>query len=372
MNTKPVFPEMRSLPVTERLSLPDRAELLPQIESGQLDHLDFRARVFVMGPNRNSYNFRQQDMADFAASFEGQPFLRDHATYTVDSRDGTILSSQMDGSTMIQDVRLTTRRGMTDYIEGKLDRFSIGWWDYTDITCNICNDSFLSQNCEHWPGRTYRLPGGASAKCEITFVQPKGKETSAVNTPAVPGTGIEAALQCKLDIINEFENLVVEKPGSGELVSEQALTTQESPENLAAQARHAERAGRLETAQGYTLQGVNPMNVREMMKRRATCIEQARALHSLAEQEARDLGEDERAQFNALMDEADKLQGQIETIKAERARLEIAEASLETLSSDPEKPAGTTTPKALKRPAFDALSPAERAAFVRGGGKIED
>ena len=52
MKNKPL-PILRSLPVHEKLDLPSRAEMLPKIESGEIDHLDFQARVYGTGKNRN-------------------------------------------------------------------------------------------------------------------------------------------------------------------------------------------------------------------------------------------------------------------------------------------------------------------------------
>ena len=58
----------------------DRKTLLEQIDSGEITKIDFPARVFVDGPNRNHLRFYGTDLAAFAASFQGQPFLRNHDT----------------------------------------------------------------------------------------------------------------------------------------------------------------------------------------------------------------------------------------------------------------------------------------------------
>lgn len=192
MKRKPL-PILQSLPVTARLSLPPRAEILPQIESGELDHLDFEARVYGTGKNKNPYTFKDDDLQNFAASFEGMPFLRNHDTMNIEARDGTIIDSTLEGQAFKQTIRLTTRRGMTDFIEGKIDRFSIGWF-YDDATCSICKSSWFESECRHWPGSIYKVEG-KDARCTLIFVNPTGKETSAVNTPAVEGTGITARLQ---------------------------------------------------------------------------------------------------------------------------------------------------------------------------------
>ena len=189
MKKKPA-PILRSLPIVDQLKLPDRAVILPQIESGELDHIDFTARVYRADTrNHNPYIFQAKDLDGFAASFEGQPFLRNHDTMDIDARDGTIIDSSLEGSTFKQTVRITTRRGMTDFVEGKIDRFSIGWF-YDDILCSICNQSWFT--CSHMPGHTYKVGEAKEDKiCQLIFINPTGKETSAVNAPAIEGTGID-------------------------------------------------------------------------------------------------------------------------------------------------------------------------------------
>src|SRR3989337_363571 len=93
---KKLMPILRSLPVHEKLELPSRAEMLPKIESGEIDHLDFQARVYGTGKNRNPYVFKDEDLHSFADSFEGQPFLRNHDTMDIDARDGTIIDSSLE------------------------------------------------------------------------------------------------------------------------------------------------------------------------------------------------------------------------------------------------------------------------------------
>ena len=114
------------------------------------------------------------------------------------------------------------------------------------------------------------------------------------------------------------------------------------------------------------------MNIRELLKKRAGLIEQAAALHTLAETENRDLSVEERVQFGGLMDEADTLEAQIKTIQEERARIAAAQASLAQPAGEAEKPAPGTASKTMKREQFNALSQNERAAFVKSGGNLED
>lgn len=203
MPAKPTIPDFFSTPILAELAdlsanLPKgktRAEVLNMIESGELESIEFDAKVYRHVRNTNYYTFPAESLADFAASFAGQPFLRDHATYLIEARDGTILTSRLDGDLFIQRISLTTRRGMTSYVEGQIDRFSVGWY-YDEILCSICNQSFWSLDCNHRIGKKYKLTDGAEATCQLVFTNPKGKETSAVNAPGVVGeTGILAALE---------------------------------------------------------------------------------------------------------------------------------------------------------------------------------
>ena len=188
-----------SLFLQAKPELPPRTEILPKIESGEIDHLDFPATVFQNGPLRAPFQFREQDLSAFAKSFEGLPFLRNHDQYDIEARDGTIISSEMIGNTMHQVISLTTRKGMTAFVEGQIDRFSIGWHPPEIVLCSICNTDWLQ--CSHMPGRKYTTPTGQKT-CLLVMIQPVGKETSAVNTPASDGTGLLSSFEeYKLEVI---------------------------------------------------------------------------------------------------------------------------------------------------------------------------
>ncbi len=172
-----------------------RGTLLDELDVGTLKSLEVQIVPFLAEfPNRNFYRFREEDLAGFAASFEGQPFLRNHATGDIANRDGTILVSVLDGVAVRQTVRLTTQRGIRSFLEGQIDRFSIGWF-YTGVTCSVCSGDWFERSCNHWPGHEYKDGKGTSlGVCELIFEGPTGKETSAVNVPAVPGTHIVSVL----------------------------------------------------------------------------------------------------------------------------------------------------------------------------------
>ena len=360
---KPIMPVLYSLPLAERLELPSRAELLPKIENGEVDHLDFRARVYGTGRNRNPYEFRAEDMSAFASSFEGQPYLRNHDTFDIDARDGTILSSRLEGGAFVQDIRLTTRRGMTDYIEGKMDRFSIGWF-YDDCMCSICQSSWFSAECVHWPGRKYQTAAGEKT-CMLIFINPSGKETSAVNVPAVEGTGIDASLM-------EFKLSLLGEPQPEENGLEPA-----QPEKVETSARVRETyKARLQLAvKKNPIQGVsNIMNVRQLQTQRTALVEEAQAIASLADTEERDFTDAERARFNEIVGEngeIDTIDAKLEQVSREREAL-AQKVQAKLTSKEPVKPEADANPGTIKRAEFNKLDAYVQAEYVKSGKKIVD
>jgi hypothetical protein len=165
----------------------DRGALRKRLAAGELEELEFEAVVFrAVYPNRNFVRFRPEDLGAFAASFVDTPFLRNHDLHDVGARDGTVIDAWCEGPDMHQKVRLTTQRGIGDFLNGVLDRFSIGWYAQR-AECSVCGQDWLK--CDHWPGEEYAVDGRA-ATCELVMVAPQGRETSAVNAPAVDGTGV--------------------------------------------------------------------------------------------------------------------------------------------------------------------------------------
>ena len=102
----------------------NREQLLADIASGKTPYIEFPALVFKDGRNANLVRVREAELPAFARSFEQMPFLRNHDTYDIESRDGTIMASEFESAGMRQTIRLTTRKGMTAYVEGQIVRIS--------------------------------------------------------------------------------------------------------------------------------------------------------------------------------------------------------------------------------------------------------
>ena len=190
---KPITPLLYTHPTHQPIAFPPerRQELRRALDANELDHIEFDAVTFdATIPNANHIGFKPDQLDAFAASFASKPFLRDHDTDHIDSRDGIIHASAHQNGQFVQRIRITTRRGMQDYLEGKIDRFSVAW-NFSAIECTICGGNWME--CDHWPGRSYAV-NGVKSVCTLIFDNPTGKECSAVNDPAVPGTGIIAQL----------------------------------------------------------------------------------------------------------------------------------------------------------------------------------
>ena len=176
-----------------------RHALRAKLAAGELDELVFEACVFrAVYPNRNYLRFRDEDLEAFAASFVGQPFLRDHNAYELEARGGTVRASWLERARVDAADRADRAARHRSVFESDdrplLDRLVLD----AAAVFRVWNE-WLSRECNHWPGRKY---GGRSSDgewqeevlCELVFVQPAGKETSAVNAPAVGGTGVRGVL----------------------------------------------------------------------------------------------------------------------------------------------------------------------------------
>jgi len=176
-----------------------RSQLREKLRAGELDELTFEAVVYRDGPNTNHVRFRPEDLSLFASSFQRVPFLRNHGTGDIGDRDGTVIESRLVGNEFHQVVRLSTERGVRDFLNGVMDRFSIGWY-FDGVECSICHEDWI--DCPHWPGEKFE-----GRVCELIFVAPRGKETSAVNVPAVQGTRILEQL-CELKSHSSMSGIV--------------------------------------------------------------------------------------------------------------------------------------------------------------------
>ena len=193
----------------------DRGELRRRHAEGELQELEFEAVVFrAQYPNWNFVRFRDEEMDALAASFVGAPFLRNHDMQDIAARDGIVTACWMDGeesAEMHARIKLTTAEGISDFLAGRIDRFSISWFKRGETFCSICGKDVFGAECRHVPGRGYVM-SGHEQPCEMVQVGPIGREISAVNVPASSGTHILSELLSEVALCKES---MMEEQGTG-------------------------------------------------------------------------------------------------------------------------------------------------------------
>ena len=154
--------------------------------------------------NSRFFTFRQNDLARFAKSFTGRPFLADHDRKTLAARGGTILSSDLREHKgelqFVQSVKLVKPWAVQAALDGTLDSFSIGWDPskpglrglQESLHCTVCSKPLFSHDCPHMPGDIAKVAkSDESVIVEAEFRNPRGAELSGVSFPAVAGTHVE-------------------------------------------------------------------------------------------------------------------------------------------------------------------------------------
>jgi hypothetical protein len=187
-----------------------RGELITAIRGGKHAELSVNAVTWRQrpAPNRRYLRLAAEKLADRAGSWKGKPLLIDHATYTVKSAMGTILSSKLiEESAKIasfeQGLHVVKPDAVIGFLDGTMRTFSIGWYALGPVMCSVHGlDVTGPDSCYCWPGETVTLDG-KSKIVEYEFSDYEGKETSIVVSPAVRDTsveGIRAALSAELHL----------------------------------------------------------------------------------------------------------------------------------------------------------------------------
>lgn len=169
-----------------------RAELLAKLAAGEkLPPVEIEIVAYIQRdtPNRNFVRFKNSALSGLAKSFKGQPFLKDHNDYDVLSRGGTVVSAKLekseDASEITMRVSLVKDWAIEGVLDGTIDRFSIGWCRTGPVECSIHKTPVFTE-CDCWPGDKI-----GDKVVEFVFTSAEGTEVSAVNVPAVVGTGIQ-------------------------------------------------------------------------------------------------------------------------------------------------------------------------------------
>jgi len=184
------------------MSEAERAGVLAEMRQGGLvpklavDAVVFRQEDGVS--NRNFVRFKDSKLGKLARSFKGVPFLRDHRQWDLTARGGTVVGSELvdlgGGAKGIrQTIELVADWAVEMALDGRLDRFSIGWNPTGPALCTACGKEMFGADgwCGHWPGDVVEMKNGDETTVEVLFTDAEGIETSGVAVPAVRGTEVE-------------------------------------------------------------------------------------------------------------------------------------------------------------------------------------
>lgn len=140
-----------------------------------------------------------------------------------------------------------------------------------------------------------------------------------------------------------------------------------------AQARFAVHAEMLDVQKNKQFGDPMSENLRKMISAHADEVRKAQALVEVAEEEDRDLTEEEQSVFDTAMSSAEELSQKIESRQELRKRLEAQASKVGSTTSEPEKSqASNAGKKEMTRAEFDVLNSTQKAEFSRNGGKITE
>lgn len=182
------------------------ADASPEAGAGAITTASFRAlgyRQTLLSAarggkvlNSHGWRFRNGGMRALARSFRGQAFIGGHEWGDPRLRGGDIVDAyaeEIDGDTQIAifyDIVAKAPWALEGLANGTIDRFSLGVQPEGEITCTVHDVPVWSTDeCWCWPGA--EVDEGVIAEWE--FEDAVGLELSAVNVPAVDGTGIVEA-----------------------------------------------------------------------------------------------------------------------------------------------------------------------------------
>lgn len=170
---------------------------------------------------------RNAGMSALAASFDGKPFISGHDWEDVRARGGTIKDARIeeidDGAELaiLYDIEAVTAWAKEGFANGMIDRFSFGidLAAGAEIICTAHGAPIWSvEGCLCLPGQTVTVASKDPdhpplvGVAEWEYENAVGHELSAVNVPAVEGTGI-LSLGDRDEFVEQIAQLVGRRPG---------------------------------------------------------------------------------------------------------------------------------------------------------------
>jgi hypothetical protein len=197
----------------ELSSAEDRRAALMKARAGELDALEAEVTAYVQEagkPNRKFRKMAPKAMQRLASSFVGRPVLKNHDSWDVASRAGTITESklvrtELEGGGVRYEIKqkfsIVKPWAQEGLLDGTLDALSISWLATDLIKCSF-HETEIFTKCYCWPGDRLELGGGKPEHTvEWTYDGAEGTETSFVNVPAVVEASVDRvrALALSLD-----------------------------------------------------------------------------------------------------------------------------------------------------------------------------
>lgn len=149
--------------------------------------------------NANGFRIRNGGMRALGRSFRGQTFITGHNKGDTRARGGTIRDSYTEELAagdagelgIIYEIEVQAAWALEGLANGTIDRFSFGIAPKGEITCTV-HGTPVFEDCWCCPG-DMTMCDGKEVIAEWELEDADGLELSAVNVPAVDGTGILAA-----------------------------------------------------------------------------------------------------------------------------------------------------------------------------------
>jgi hypothetical protein len=178
-----------------------KADATAEVASSSFRALGYRQTLLPAAKggkvlNSQGWRFRNAGMRALARSFRGKVFIGAHDWGDPKARGGDIVDAyaeEIENDTEIAifyDIVAKAPWAIEGLANKTIDRFSLGVDPKGEITCTVHDVPVWStDDCYCWPGQT--VEDGLVAEWE--FEDGEGLELSAVNVPAVEGTGIVEA-----------------------------------------------------------------------------------------------------------------------------------------------------------------------------------
>lgn len=175
-----------------------RKALLEKVRAGEAATVTFDATTFIQreAPNRNFVRVKPAALGRLAKSFPGVPFLRDHDQRSLEARGGTVKAAELvkngDEASIAMTIEVVKPWAVEGLLDGTIDRFSVGFLATDDIICSVHKTPIFAK-CSCWPGDP--VGEDSDERVEFVYTGAEGVEVSAVNVPAVTGTGIDGQVR---------------------------------------------------------------------------------------------------------------------------------------------------------------------------------